>query len=368
MKTVPVSLGARSYEIRIGRGLVNTAGEVIAAIRPEARAAIVTDANVGALHGAALEASLRRVGIDAGTITIPAGEGSKSFAALASLVDELIAARLERGDVVVAFGGGVVGDLAGFAASICRRGMDFVQIPTSLLAQVDSSVGGKTGINTRQGKNLAGAFHQPALVLADTALLETLPPREFRAGYAEVAKYGLIDNPRLFAWLEENQAAIFAREPALEEAIAASCHAKAKIVAADESEAGVRALLNLGHTFGHALEAACGYDGARLIHGEAVAIGIILAHEFSNRLELCDAGTVRRVTRHFNECGLPTRLADIPGKLPDASRLADHFFQDKKVRKGQLTMILTKGIGMAYIAGNVPRDIVEKFLREKLPA
>lgn len=368
MQTVKVELGDRSYPIHVGEGLLGRAGQLIGALRPGARCAIVTDENVDRLHGDTLRRSLADAALEATTFSISPGEGAKSMPVLENVVDNLLNMRLERGDLVIAFGGGVVGDLAGFSAAIARRGIDFVQVPTSLLAQVDSSVGGKTGINAPQGKNLIGAFHQPILVLADTALLKTLSPREFRAGYAEMVKYGLIDKPEFFAWLEKEREAIFAFQPELAEAIATSCRAKAEVVAADEKENGKRALLNLGHTFGHALEAAVGYDGERLVHGEGVAIGITLAHEFSNRLNLCDADSVARVRAHFTESGLPTRIQDIPGTLPDADMLAGFITQDKKVSHGQLTFILTKGLGKSYIAKDVPHEAVTEFLKDRLQA
>jgi 3-dehydroquinate synthase len=252
------------------------------------------------------------------------------------------------------------------AAAITRRGMDFVQIPTSLLAQVDSSVGGKTGVNSAAGKNLIGAFHQPVLVVADTDVLRTLPPREFRAGYAEVVKYGLIDKPEFFHWLEAHRQEIFAFGPALAEAVATSCRAKAEVVAADETETGARALLNLGHTFGHALETATQYDSRRLVHGEAVAIGMSLAHEFSNRLNLCDANTVGTVRRHLALAGLPVDIGSIAGPLPDAEALLGYIGQDKKVKRGRLTFILTRGLGLSFIADDVPPSEVLAFLEEKL--
>jgi 3-dehydroquinate synthase len=273
-------------------------------------------------------------------------------------VDFILAARLERGDAVVALGGGVIGDLAGFAAGIVRRGMRFVQVPTSLLAQVDSSVG---------GKNLVGVFHQPRLVLADTAMLDTLPEREFRAGYAEVAKYGLIDRPDFFAWLEKNWREVFSGGPARTAAIAESCRAKADMVARDEFETGDRALLNLGHTFGHALEASTGYDGSRLVHGEGVAIGMALAHRFSARLNQASPDDAARVEAHLKSVGLPTRIADIPGALPDAAGLFDYMKQDKKVSRGALTFILTHGVGRAFIARDVPASEVMAFLEDNHP-
>lgn len=366
MQTVNVDLGRRSYDIVIGGGLLAQAGHRIAGLRPRVRLAIVTDDNLARLHLPALQASLDEAGLAHSTVTVAPGEASKSMTVLSQVVSGLLQARLERNDLVVALGGGVIGDLAGFAAAIARRGVDFVQIPTSLLAQVDSSVGGKTGVNAAEGKNLIGAFHQPVLVLADTDLLRTLPPREFRAGYAEVVKYGLIDRPEFFEWLEENREEIFAFGPALEQAITTSCAAKAQVVSADETESGARALLNLGHTFGHALEAATRYDGSRLVHGEAVAIGITLAHEFSNRMNLCDADTVSRVRRHLIAAGLPVDMGEVPGGLPPAERLLDYISQDKKVKRGRLTFILTKGLGRSYIADDVPPAEVLAFLSGKL--
>jgi 3-dehydroquinate synthase len=280
--------------------------------------------------------------------------------------DVLIAARIERGDVVVALGGGVVGDLAGFCAAAVRRGLDYVQVPTTLLAQVDSSVGGKTAINSRHGKNLIGAFHQPILVVADTALLDTLPPREFRAGYAEVAKYGLIADAGFFAWLEANADDVFAgRGGAREHAIAVSCRMKAEIVARDERETGDRALLNLGHTFGHAFEAAAAFSD-RLLHGEAVALGMSLAFDFSARLGLVPPSEAERVKRHLGKAGLPTRIADVPGGVPGVDGLMDLMAQDKKVKRGRLTFILVHGIGKAYVAPDVDPAEVRAFLADKL--
>ena len=362
--TVDVALGERSYPIHIGDGLLETLGARVAALRPNARCAIITDENVAALHAATAMESLSAAGFTPLLITVPAGEPSKSMAMLEEVLSQLLDARLERSDLVIALGGGVVGDLAGFAAAVYKRGMDFIQVPTSLLAQVDSSVGGKTGINAKQGKNLIGAFHQPILVLADTGTLKTLPEREFAAGYAEVAKYGLIDDADFFAWLEENREAVFAHESALGEAIAASCRAKAKIVSMDEREGGVRALLNLGHTFGHALEGYVKYDAARLVHGEAVAIGMAQAHRFSNRMNLCSVDDVARVERHLKEAGLPVSVREIPGTPPDAEALFGFISQDKKVTSGKLNFILTNGIGQSYIAKDVPGDEVMAFLKE----
>jgi 3-dehydroquinate synthase len=366
LRKVEVAIGDRSYDILIGGGLIARAGSEIARRLPGIRAAIVTDENVAGHHLAALEIALRQAGIENCPIVVPPGEATKRFAMLERVVDGVLGARLERGDAVIALGGGVVGDLAGFAAAIVRRGMNLVQVPTSLLAQVDSSVGGKTGINTPRGKNLVGVFKQPAMVLADTAVLDTLPKREFAAGYAEIVKYGLIDRPDFFAWLEAHWGEIFAGGAARGEAIAVSCQAKADIVARDELETGDRALLNLGHTFGHALEAATAYDGARLVHGEAVAIGLALAHRFSARLGLAPEGDATRVEAHLATVGLPTRLGDIPGELPGAEALMGFIAQDKKVSRGALTFILTRGIGKSYIARDVAPDDVRAFLEENL--
>ncbi|WP_027143531.1 3-dehydroquinate synthase [Mesorhizobium sp. WSM3626] len=366
--TVEVGLGDRAYDILIGSGLLSRAGAEISRRLPGTRAAVVTDENVAAAHLEALKAGLERGGISPAVITMPPGEKTKSFAHLEAVVDGVLAARLERGDVVIALGGGVIGDLTGFAAGIVRRGMNFVQVPTSLLAQVDSSVGGKTGINSPRGKNLVGVFLQPRLVLADTEVLDTLPIREFRAGYAELAKYGLIDRPEFFAWLEANWEKVFAGGPERVEAIAEACRAKADVVARDEFETGDRALLNLGHTFGHSLEAATQYDGARLVHGEGVAIGMALAHRFSSRLNLASPDDAARVEAHLRAVGLPWRMADIPGELPDAEALLSFITQDKKVSRGALTFILTRGIGQAFIAKDVPASEVLSFLRESHPA
>jgi 3-dehydroquinate synthase len=365
--SVPVALGERSYDIVIGTGLLDEAGDRIARLRPGAAAAIVTDRTVAALHLPRLEQALSAAGIRVSKIVVPAGESAKSYRSLETVVDAILDAKIERGDLVLALGGGVVGDLAGFAAAVARRGIDFVQIPTTLLAQVDSSVGGKTGVNTRHGKNLVGAFHQPALVLADAALLDTLPPREFRAGYAEVVKYGLIADAPFFAWLEQKRGEVFAGGAARIEAIATSCRHKAAIVGRDERETGERALLNLGHTFGHALEAATGYSD-RLLHGEAIAIGMLLAFDFSARRGLLPGEHVRRLAAHLKEAGLPTAISDIPGKRVGADALIELMSQDKKVARGKLTLILTRGIGAAFIAADVPRTEVAEFLAEKVAA
>ena len=364
---VRVPLGSRSYDILIGPGLIGRAGGEITARIKGRRAAIVTDENVGPLYLEALMDSLQTDGIEAVSLTLPAGEKTKCFENLITVVDLALSARLERNDMIIALGGGVIGDLAGFAAGIVKRGVRFVQIPTSLLAQVDSSVGGKTGINTRHGKNLVGVFHQPDLVLADADSLGTLSQREFRAGYAEVAKYGLIDKPEFFAWLEANWKDVFSGGPSRIEAIAASCRAKAAVVAADERENGARALLNLGHTFGHALEAAVQYDSARLVHGEGVSIGMVLAHEFSTRLNHASRDDADRVRKHLKEVGLPVTISEIPGEMPPAEQLMEAIAQDKKVKSGKLTFILTRGVGQSFIADDVPASEVISFLKEKLP-
>ncbi|WP_432345614.1 3-dehydroquinate synthase [Shinella yambaruensis] len=366
-RTVRVDLGDRSYDILIGPGLISAAGREIAGRLKGRKIAVVTDAHVAPLYLDDFMAALKAEGIEAVSLVLPAGEKTKSFEHLISVCDSVLAARIERNDAVVALGGGVIGDLTGFAAGIARRGSRFIQVPTSLLAQVDSSVGGKTGINSLHGKNLIGVFHQPDLVLADTDVLDTLSPREFRAGYAEVAKYGLIDKPDFFAWLEKNWRAVFAGGEARIEAIATSCQAKADVVAADERENGQRALLNLGHTFGHALEAATQYDSARLVHGEGVSIGMVLAHQFSTRMNLASPDEGKRVEAHLREVGLPTAMDQIPGGLPPAEVLMDAIAQDKKVKGGRLTFILTRGVGQSFVADDVPQSEVIAFLKEKLP-
>ena len=363
---VDVKLGSRSYGIVIGRGVVATLGARIAALRPGAKAFVVTDENVAGHVLPAVETVLDRAGIKNESVVVPPGESSKSFAVLERVCEAIIASRMERGDLVVALGGGVIGDLAGFAAAVVRRGLDYVQVPTTLLAQVDSSVGGKTAIDSSHGKNLIGAFHQPILVVADTALLDTLPAREFRAGYAELVKYGLLGDAAFFAWLEANWKDVFAGGEARDHAIAESCRAKAAIVARDERETGDRALLNLGHTFGHALEAACGYSD-RLLHGEGVAIGMALAFDFSaTRQGLVSKAEAARAIRHLAAVGLPTRLRDIPGTLPSLSQLMELIAQDKKIKRGMLTFILVRGIGAAFIETGVDEAEVRAFLSEKL--
>jgi 3-dehydroquinate synthase len=366
---VDVALGSRAYDIVIGRDVLASLGARVAALRPGARTAIVTDRNVARHWLEPTEAALAQAGIATSRIIVEEGEGSKTYAGLERVCEALIAARIERNDLVIALGGGVVGDLAGFAAAILRRGVDFVQVPTSLLAQVDSSVGGKTGINSPQGKNLLGAFHQPVLVIADTAALDTLSPRQFRAGYAEVAKYGVLGDEAFFAWLESSHAEIFKGGAAREHAIATSCRAKAAIVARDERETGDRALLNLGHTFGHALEAATGFSD-RLFHGEGVSVGMVLAAQFSASLGMIPPSDAARVERHLAEVGLPTHLQDIAGfaqeGLTDADALMTLMAQDKKVRRGRLTFILLEAVGRAVIAGDVEAALVRDFLKAKL--
>jgi len=364
---VNVALGERAYDIVIGRGVLASLGERVARLKPGAKAAIVTDENVAKFYLEPARKALADAGIAATDIVVPPGESSKSFSVLEKVCDGLIAARMERSDVVIALGGGVVGDLAGFAASIVRRGIDYVQVPTSLLAQVDSSVGGKTAIDTSHGKNLVGAFYQPLLVVADTALLDTLSPREFRAGYAEVAKYGLLGDAAFFAWLEANAKDVFAGGPAREHAIAVSCRMKAEIVARDERETGDRALLNLGHTFGHAFEAAAGFSG-RLLHGEAVALGTSMAMEFSARHQLLPMAEADRAIRHLAEVGLPTKTSQVEGGVPTVDVLMDLIAQDKKVKRGKLTFILARGIGAAFVAPDVDPNSVRSFIAEKISA
>jgi 3-dehydroquinate synthase len=367
--TVDVALGERAYDIIIGRDVLSSLGARVAALRPGARTAIVTDRTVEKYWLEKTEASLAAAGIATSRVVVEEGEGSKSYAGLEQVSEALIAAKIERNDLVIALGGGVVGDLAGFAAAILRRGVDFVQVPTSLLAQVDSSVGGKTGINSPRGKNLLGAFHQPVLVVADTAVLDTLSPRQFRAGYAEVAKYGVLGDEAFFAWLEANHAGIFSGSGVREHAIATSCRAKAAIVARDERETGERALLNLGHTFGHALEAATGFSD-RLFHGEGVSVGMVLAAELSAQLGMISESDATRVRHHLAEVGLPTRLQDIAGftqeGLADADALMALMAQDKKVKRGRLTFILLEAVGRAVIAPDVEPALVRDFLKAKL--
>jgi 3-dehydroquinate synthase len=363
---VRVELGTRAYEIFIGEGLFGRAGALIARGSRAKAAAIVVDENTGPLYAEKISAGLGACGIRSVIISIKPGERSKSFSVYEEVCEAILSAKIGRDDLVIALGGGVVGDLAGFAAASVRRGVALVQMPTTLLAQVDSSVGGKTGINSALGKNLVGAFHQPALVLADTSALDTLPAREFRAGYAEVVKYALVDRPRFFDWLEVKRAEIFSGGPARAEAIAECCRAKAAIVAVDETETGERALLNLGHTFGHALETVTGYDGARLVHGEAVAIGCAMAFRFSAALGLVDAAEAKRVESHLAEAGLPSRLAHIPGGAGSFETLLSAMAQDKKVKDGRPTFILARGIGKSFVERGVGLSRLRDFLSAEL--
>lgn len=364
-RTVSVDLGERSYDIVIGADLLARTGELIRPVLARPRTVIVTDETVAALHLDTVEQSCRDAGIESAALVLPPGEGTKCFAELERLLDGLIERKVGRDDIILALGGGVIGDLAGFAASILRRGVDFIQAPTTLLSQVDSSVGGKTAINVPQGKNLIGAFHQPKLVLADVAALDTLPRREVLAGYAEVVKYGLLGDRDFFEWLEINgKAVIDGDREARAEAVERSCAAKARIVAADEREGGVRALLNLGHTFGHALEAEGGYDGS-ILHGEAVAIGMIQAFELSARLGLCPGQDAGRVRRHFETVGLPVAPADRGLDGAPAERLLDHMAQDKKVRDGRLTFIMVRGIGDAFVTRDIAAPDVLDYLAGK---
>lgn len=365
---VDVRLPDGGYEIVIGEGLLGGAARFLAERLPRRRAIVVSDETVARLHAPTLSRGLQAAGIATTLLTVPPGEGSKSFAEVERLVDALEALRVERSEPVLALGGGVVGDLAGFVAAVRRRGSPFVQLPTTLLAQVDSAVGGKTAINTRHGKNLVGAFHQPALVLSDVGTLASLPRREKLAGYAEMVKYGLLGNPAFFAWLERNGRAVLAGDSAaLVHAVAQCCRDKAAIVARDEREMGERALLNLGHTFAHALEAEAGF-GARLLHGEAVALGCVMAFELSARLGHCPTADVARVLGHFAAVGLPSRPAELG--LPDfpPERLLQHMAQDKKVRDGRLTFILVRGIGQAFISRAVEAAEVAALLRSAAAA
>lgn len=363
-REIVVDLAERSYSIHVGCGVLARAGEFIAPLLARPKTAIVTDENVAALHLETLRSALSDAGIASTSIVLPAGERTKDFGHLSDVCAGLLSAGIERQDTVIAFGGGVIGDLAGFAAAILRRSIDFIQIPTSLLAQVDSSVGGKTGINVAAGKNLIGAFHQPKLVLADIDVLDTLPQRELCAGYAEVAKYGLIADVAFYQWLEDHGLDLIAGDKqARIHAIETSCRAKAALVAQDEREGGVRALLNLGHTFGHALEAATGYSD-RLLHGEGVSVGMVLAHRFSEHLGHCAEGVAARVSGHLAAIGLPVSPSAIDGTLPGAPELLKIMHQDKKTVAGQLTFILTRGIGEAFVAPDVPAPDVLAFLED----
>ena len=363
---IDVALGTRSYPIHIAPGLLASAAPLLGPFAPRGRLVVVTDDHVAPLHLPALTGTLAGAGLAVDEVILPAGEATKSWAALEHLTERLLQLGVERGDAIIALGGGVIGDLVGFAASILRRGCRFIQIPTTLLAQVDSSVGGKTAINTAAGKNLVGSFHQPAMVLIDPGVLHTLPPRELRAGYAEVVKYGLINDPAFFAWCEQNGEALLAGDAAaLTHAIATSCAAKAAIVAADEREtADLRALLNLGHTFGHAFEAAANFSDI-ILHGEAVALGMALAHRFSTAQGLCPHDHTTRVITHLHSMGLPTNPATLPLRTT-APELIHHMRQDKKMTAGTLPFILSRGIGQAFVAKDVALPDVESFLADQL--
>ena len=363
--TVRLDLGARSYDILVGDGVLAQAGTKIAAITRGKAPIVVTDENVARLHLPTLERTLREAGIEpTQAIILPAGEKTKDFAHFERLMDAILERGIERSAVLVALGGGVIGDITGFAAASALRGIDFVQVPTTLLSQVDSSVGGKTGINSRHGKNLIGAFHQPRLVIADTATLDTLPRREVLAGYAEVVKYGLIRLPDFFAWLERNGARVVEGDSdARRYAVTMSCRAKADIVGADERESGDRALLNLGHTFGHALEAATGF-GQRLLHGEGVSIGMVLAFDLSVRLGLCPAEDAAKARAHLASVGLPVKPTDVPGVEWDVDELIASMAKDKKVKDGRITFVLARGIGRAFTMRDVDPAAVRSLLEE----
>ncbi len=366
MTMVPVTRGARSYQIHIGAGLLNEAGALLAPFA-HGQTAVVTDETVMKLYYPAFSESLKKAGLTPHPIVLPPGEQTKSFAGLEKLIGALVAAKIERGDLVVALGGGVIGDLAGFAAGIYKRGLAVAQVPTTLLAQVDSSIGGKTGIDTKQGKNLVGLFHQPSVVIADTAVLATLPRRELNGGYAEIAKYGLLGDAEFFTWLEKHAEKTLSGDgAALTQAVSHSCQMKAAIVARDEREApeiDTRALLNLGHTFGHALETGTGYSN-RLTHGEGVAIGCCLAFALSARLKHCPPADAERVHRHFAAVGLPTQIGQIAGKRPSVEELLGHMRHDKKASQGRMTFILARGIGQAFVARDVPEEAIRAVLAE----
>ncbi len=360
---IEVRLGARSYDIHVAAGAIGQAGPLIKPLAPDF-VPVVTDSHVAALHLEPLIASLEREGIEARTIVLEPGEGTKSFQGLEHVCSALLASGIDRGGLIVALGGGVIGDLAGFAAGVLKRGVDFAQIPTTLLAQVNSSVGGKTAINTAEGKNLVGIFHQPRIVIADTALLATLPHRELRAGYAEVVKYGALGDADFFHWLENHGAAALRGDPEpLTHIVAHSCRMKADIVARDERETGDRALLNLGHTFGHALEAATDYS-SRLLHGEGVAIGMVLAFQLSAKLGLAPAADGERIARHLRDSGLPAAIADIPGPRPDTDTLLAHMMHDKKAKNGKIVFVLVRGLGHAFTTSEVPLEAVRAVLAE----
>lgn len=367
-ESVRVALGERGYDVLVGSGLLREAGHHVASRLPGRSAVVVTDRTVAPLYLDAATGALREAGFDCSDLVVAPGEGSKDFATLGAVLENLLGRGIERTTILVALGGGVVGDLAGFAASVLLRGVPFVQLPTTLLAQVDSAVGGKTGVNSRHGKNLIGSFHQPVLVLADVETLETLPQRELLAGYAELAKYGLIDDDAFFGWLERHGPALIGGDRVLRRAaVAYACRAKARVVAQDEREAGKRALLNFGHTFAHAFEAAAGYDGS-LLHGEAVAFGLVLAHRLSALLGHCGTDDAERVAAHFRTVGLPVDAGALPGRRRCTEALIDLMGRDKKVRGGKTAFVLTRGIGRAFLDRDVPRQALETVLERAFDA
>lgn len=364
-KTVDVALDGRAYQVWIGKGLMASAGEALLDVIPRRRTVVVTDETVAHLYGEAVRLALENAGIATKIVTLPSGEQTKSFEGLADLCDRLLSAELDRGDVIIALGGGVIGDLTGFAAAIYKRGIDFIQIPTTLLAQVDSSVGGKTAIDTPRGKNLIGAFHQPRRVLADLDALSTLPDRELKAGYAEVLKYGFLGDPAFLDSLERDNDRLLARDAdVLSRAVEQSVAMKAAIVAEDEREAGRRALLNLGHTFGHALEAETGFGDA-LLHGEAVGAGMALAFRFAASEDICPEGDAQRAVRVIQAAGLPTRLDEVASRPFSAARLIDHMRQDKKAENGSITLVLPRGGGDTFVEKGVDARRLERFLRSE---
>jgi 3-dehydroquinate synthase len=364
--SVSVDLGDRSYDIHIGRHLLGRAGSLVGPLLGASRVFVVTDENLARLHLGSLTASLEAAGIDHACAVLPPGEATKSFGELERLLDLMLAARCERSTPIVALGGGVIGDLAGFAASILLRGVPFIQVPTTLLAQVDSSVGGKTAINAARGKNLVGSFYQPRLVLADVDALATLPEREVKSGYAEVVKYGLIDDAPFFAWLETNGAALLGGDAECRAvAVTACCRAKARIVAADEREEGGRVVLNLGHTFAHALETEAGF-GTLLTHGEAVSLGLVFAFDLSVRLGLCPPADLERLVAHLAALAMPVRLPPLPGRLWQSERLLAHFASDKKVKDGRVPFVLAKRIGQSFLCREVPPVTVRAVLDDAI--
>ncbi len=365
-ETITVGLSARAYDIHIGANLLDRADTLLRPHMRRLRTVIVTDQNVAHHQSARLESALKAAGVECHKIVLKPGEATKTFSELETLTGQLLDLGVERDDLIIALGGGVIGDLTGFAAAILRRGCRFAQIPTSLLAQVDSAVGGKTAINVAQGKNLIGVFHQPVAVIADVTTLDTLPERELRAGYAEVIKYGLIGDEPFFAWLEKNASSLLGGDPLIRQtAVKTACEMKARIVESDEFEKGARALLNLGHTFGHALETALGYSET-LLHGEAVAVGMAFAFEFSALEGLCPQPVVNRVKAHLSAVGLPSSLQAIKGaEALDADALFTHMMQDKKVEAGKLTLILARDIGDVFVSKDANAEAVRRFLKTK---